>query len=327
MAGRSYIPERPAPTWLALGAPLVFVGLAWALRTILAGLVGSEVPYTLFVGAVIASAYAGGWLGGILAALLGGAVAEVSFVGGLGFNFRGTNLWGLVVFIVFSGALVAAEEALFARIRREIRLNEELSLLSRELRHRIRNLLGMTEAISQQTRRSTSNLEEFHRKFASRLRALFSAQDLIDGDGDAEVPLDFVVSGALAPFLTQERLVAPIAGPPVTIARDLVAPVTLILNELATNATKYGALSIPDGLLRIAWTVDQADMRLSWQEIGGPSVRPPEKAGFGTTLLKAAMPRSKGSVALSFDPDGLLCEIRIFGRPRSAASNGRTAEG
>lgn len=175
MAGRSYIPQRPAPIWLALGAPLVFVGLAWALRTMLAELVGSEVPYTLFVGAVIGSAYAGGWLGGMLAAFLGGAVAEASFVGGLRINLGGAELWGLVVFIVFSAALVAAEEAVFARIRREIRLNEELSLMSRELRHRIRNLLGVTEAISHQTGRSASSVEEFRRKFGSRLRALFSA--------------------------------------------------------------------------------------------------------------------------------------------------------
>lgn len=144
---------------------------------------------------------------------------------------------------------------------------------------------------------------------------------------DGEVSLDFVVSGALAPFVTQDRLVAPIDGPPVAIARDLVAPLTLVLNELATNATKHGALSSPDGLLRIGWTCELADVRLSWQEIGGPPVLPPAKAGFGTTLLKAAIPRSKGAVALSFDPDGLLCEIRIFGRPRSGASNGATAEG
>jgi two-component sensor histidine kinase len=94
-----------------------------------------------------------------------------------------------------------------------------------------------------------------------------------------------------------------------------VLTVNLALHELATNAAKYGALSVPDGRVEVAWSIDRVDHRrrmveIVWRERGGPAVRPPELRGFGSRLIESGLAREFGStVSLDFAPAGVECRI------------------
>jgi two-component sensor histidine kinase len=95
------------------------------------------------------------------------------------------------------------------------------------------------------------------------------------------------------------------------VKEDLAVTLSLLLNELATNATKYGALSVPKGRLELGW-IERADgIVIEWKEHGGPRVTPPTKVGFGTKLLSTALRRTSGGVDLRYDPDGVHCIISL----------------
>jgi two-component sensor histidine kinase len=324
----SFIPDRPAAWWKAWAVPLVAAGIAWGARYLLQPILGAAAPYLFFVGAVLVATWLGGRTGGLLATILGGFGANFSFVGLPGrFDLQGVDLLDLLVFLVFCGGLTFAEEALISGIHREILLNDELSLVGRELRHRMKNMLAVAEALSHQTGRYAASVEEFDRKLVGRLRALVTAQDLLAGDVNERAALGKIVYAAVTPYLTEGRLAAPIAGPELEIDRELVVPLALILNELATNAIKYGALSAPFGLLELDWSRNGNRAEIHWVETNGPPVSPPTMEGFGTRLLRSALPRSSGAVQLFFEPSGLRCEISVAAAapadPGADARNGR----
>jgi two-component sensor histidine kinase len=97
-----------------------------------------------------------------------------------------------------------------------------------------------------------------------------------------------------------------------------------LLNELATNATKYGALSVEEGRLKLGWTVQDEWTVIEWKEIGGPAVAKPAKAGFGSRLFENAMPKASGGANVCFEPNGLRCEIKL--RTSAASAHDRRAE-
>jgi two-component sensor histidine kinase len=321
MLKTSYLPNRPAAWWQVWALPLVTVGAAWIARYGLQTVLGAAAPYLFFVGAVLAATWWGGRLSGLLATLAGGLLANLSFVGLPNrLEVTGTELWDLVVFLGFCTVLVLAQEAMISGIRREVMLNEELALVGRELQHRIRNVLTVAEALSQQTGRSASTVEEFNRKLVERLRALGAAQDLLAGESVERVPLSVILSAAAAPFLAENRFAGPMTGPEVQVDRKLVVPLALILNELATNSVKYGALSVPSGSVALNWSRNGACAEIHWVERGGPPVTPPAREGFGSRLLRTALPTSSGAVHLHFDPSGLRCEISVgVAEPSEAA--------
>jgi two-component sensor histidine kinase len=154
-------------------------------------------------------------------------------------------------------------------------------------------------------------VEEFDRKLVGRLRALVTAQDLLEGESEAPTALKAVVLAAVEPYLAEGRLAGPIAGPELEIDREVVVPLALILNELATNSLKHGALSVSSGRVGLDWSRSGDRAEIRWIEKGGPSVSPPKSEGFGTRLLRSALPRSLGAVQVFYEPSGLRCEIAV----------------
>ena len=160
----------------------------------------------------------------------------------------------------------------------------------------------------------TWSRDERYERFIGRLRALSASADLMFGGELRSITLKEVVEYVLAPF-REDAAVFKLEGPEVFVADTDVSGLAMALHELATNAVKYGALSVPTGRVELNWEL-QADGRsvvLLWKEQGGPEVSPPEREGFGTFLLaKGALPPPH-RVDLSYPADGLQARILLVG--------------
>jgi PAS domain S-box-containing protein len=187
-------------------------------------------------------------------------------------------------------------------------------LLFDELNHRVKNTLSIVQSLAQQTLRTRPNPQDFARAFEDRLQSLARAHDLLTRDSWRGAPLDEIVAGALAPFLDESRPIR-IAGEPVMIAASTTITLSLMLHELATNAARYGALSVSDGQMSIRWAVTEAGSSLAvdlqWLEDNGPPVSPPQRKGFGSRLLAASALQLSAQFDLDYAPGGLRCRIRF----------------
>ncbi|MEH6655676.1 HWE histidine kinase domain-containing protein [Loktanella salsilacus] len=177
--------------------------------------------------------------------------------------------------------------------------------LMRETNHRLKNLLTVVQSIARMTARSC-DVSEFLPRFNARLRALSHNQDLLVSRGHEGVVLGDLVREQLRPFSGDANAAISISGPDLPLRFAAIQPIGLALHELATNAAKYGALSVPDGTLDIRWDIQDGQFTLSWTESGGPVVVPPQRTGFGSTVLQG-MTRSalEAEVTLRYDPAGV----------------------
>jgi len=190
------------------------------------------------------------------------------------------------------------------------RYEEHVKLLLREINHRSKNLLAVVQAIAIQTA-STSDPQEFARDFTRRLQALAASQDLVTEGNWTDVGLAELVRSQLAHLESFSSDRISIGGPNVRIIPSAAQAIGLALHELATNALKYGALSNSDGSITVSWTrqsaAPQASLRLLWIEKGGPPLRPPNRRGFGHTVLeKMSALALDAEVKLDFAPEGLV---------------------
>jgi PAS domain S-box-containing protein len=192
------------------------------------------------------------------------------------------------------------------------RAEKRQRLLINELNHRVKNTLATVQSIAAQTLRSAPSLERARDAFEARLVALAAAHDLLTAESWHGARLTDVVASAMAPFETAKRPQISRSGPPVWLTAQRALALSMALHELATNAVKYGALSIPEGRVAIRWTLSpDLLLSLSWIEQGGPPVAAPERAGFGSRLLQRSLARELGGeVAFTFAPEGVRCEIR-----------------
>jgi two-component sensor histidine kinase len=159
------------------------------------------------------------------------------------------------------------------------------TLLLRELQHRAKNLLAVVQSITLSTLRNVPGSATVQATILGRLQALARAQDFVAAGPGGGASLDEIVRAELAPFVTQ----ASIEGPALIARTSFAQMFALVVHELATNATKYGALSTPDGHISIRWSVDGNAFSFWWIERGGPAVEPPSTTGFGTKLINAAL--------------------------------------
>jgi two-component sensor histidine kinase len=180
-------------------------------------------------------------------------------------------------------------------------------LLIRELNHRVKNTLATVQSIAAQTL-STGCEPAVREAFAARLISLAGAHDLLtrgnwEGAGLAEVAQE-----ALGPHLGDGRIA--LSGPNLRLSPKAAVAFGMAFHELATNAAKYGALSVPEGRITLAWEVEGEGFRLRWMERGGPPVAPPTHRGFGSRLLERGLPHElHGALRLDFRPGGLDCTI------------------
>jgi PAS domain S-box-containing protein len=201
------------------------------------------------------------------------------------------------------------------RDRTEVRAAvERRELLAAEMSHRVRNTFATVQAVAALTGRHTDTPAAFQTAFGARLAALGRSHDVMVRGGWDETSLCDVIQEVLAPFAGKPGCVT-LEGVPVLLAANLVATVSLAFHELATNAVKHGALSVPGGTIRVAWTVslperDERQVELIWQERGGPPVHPPSCRGFGSQLLECGMVQG-ATVRSEFQPRGLECRITL----------------
>ncbi|ASY62158.1 Chemotaxis protein methyltransferase CheR [Sinorhizobium sojae CCBAU 05684] len=196
--------------------------------------------------------------------------------------------------------------------------------LMNELSHRVKNMLAMVQSIGSQTLRQSGSLEEFKVAFEGRLHSLARVHDLLVAENWHRADLDQLVRRTLEPYGMDDRI--RIAGPSLNMTPEAGVAMAMVLNELTTNAVKYGALSNEGGHLEVTWQLDSRDggqwVHLKWTEAGGPPVTPPSRRGFGSSLIERSITHQLGGTATqSFSAEGLHCDIafpwrEITGSPR-----------
>ena len=186
-------------------------------------------------------------------------------------------------------------------------------LILEELHHRIKNTLATVSAIASQSLRSVPGAEHAQHAIEGRLLALGRAHDLLLQARWTSADLAKIVRGATEAFDNPDMPKFTIAGPDVRMTSGAVIAIAMTLNELCTNTTKFGALSVPSGRVDIAWTVDSEAQRLhlTWTEQNGPAVRAPEKRSFGTRLIETLGKQLKGDVHLEYEPSGFVYDLEV----------------
>jgi two-component sensor histidine kinase len=193
-------------------------------------------------------------------------------------------------------------------------------LLSREIDHRAKNLLMVVQSIVHLS--GGTSIDEFKESVVGRIQALARAHGLLAASRWNAVALRSLVDEELEPYASSADCVAS-NGPDVNLKPAAAQSLGMVIHELATNAAKYGALSVPAGRVTVSWQVKQrggeARLLLQWRERNGPAVSKPTRLGFGSTLIKSALAgEPEASVTLDFDPDGVQCRIELPLVPRRA---------
>ncbi|MCF6371247.1 sensor histidine kinase [Rhizobium halophilum] len=219
-----------------------------------------------------------------------------------------------------SGSIVrdSADRPLYAvRVVRDIsdriRAERHQALLVHELNHRVKNTLTTVHSIVAQTLRTYPDPSRATQVIGERLMALSRVHDVLTRRNWESVVLSDIVAEALEPYADFSERFA-VSGPEVSLAPRACLSFAMAIQELTTNAIKYGALSVPGGQVAVTWDVERSGsmLRFAWQESGGPSVTPPIRRGFGTRLLEGGLARDmNGSAILAFASDGLRCTFEV----------------
>lgn len=218
---------------------------------------------------------------------------------------------------IVGNALSEAAHSIAAREQALRKSELHTRFVMRELAHRSKNLLAVVQAIARQTGRSTQDVNEFNAQLGERLAGLGRSQDLLVQKSWQGVSLDDLVSAQLKPFVEAGNDRVESQGPPVLLDADAAQSLGMALHELATNASKHGALSVPTGRISITWDwLQVADgerrLQLRWKEIGGPPVTPPQRKGFGHAVIERLTAASmRGTAELDWRPEGLCWTLEV----------------
>jgi two-component sensor histidine kinase len=186
-------------------------------------------------------------------------------------------------------------------------------LILGELHHRIKNTLATVSAIASQSFRAAPSIEHGQKAMEGRLIALGRAHDLLMQVSWANASLNHTLSSATEPYDRRGARRFHFNGPDIRITSGAVVALAMSFNELCTNTTKFGALSVPMGRVEIAWTIDELKQRLHlvWTERGGPKVAPPTRRSFGTRMMESLGQQLNGQVQLTYEPDGFIYSLDV----------------
>jgi two-component sensor histidine kinase len=262
-------------------------------------------PFVTFMPVVVISAVLLQWPYAVLAALASLVTVVVLFGETARIQLTPANqiLWGTFVFL--AGFIIVVGHILRETILELEAQAATIRGFNAELQHRTKNTLQIVRALASRAMRTTDPVE-FYETLAGRLDSLVRANELLGSSRLEPCEAAELIRVALQPF--------PIGafqadGPPCMIAGEPGKQLMMALHELATNAVKYGALSVDGGHVVISWTVEGDQLDLFWQERGGPPVRPPTKAGLGTRILSPG--GGLRAVDLDYRPDGVACRISV----------------
>ena len=184
-------------------------------------------------------------------------------------------------------------------------------MLTDEIHHRMKNILTMVTSIVRQSMRSAQTLEQAETAIGVRLIAMSKAHDLLLKADWQSARLETVIQGAIEQHNTAAGRIQ-VQGEDLEVASASILPLSLLLNELCTNATKYGALSRDSGVVTVSWETDADALILRWVESGGPPVTQPTTKSFGTRLIEGGIPRQFGDTGqLTFPATGARFEMTV----------------
>jgi two-component sensor histidine kinase len=189
---------------------------------------------------------------------------------------------------------------------------EEQETLTKEMSHRVKNLFAMTDSMIRMTARNSTTKEQMAESLSGRLRALSDAHSLVRRSFNPEThePVGVELSDVISTVLRPHR--NPVMnGAHVQLGERATNSVALVFHELATNASKYGALSVEGGTVYVDWTADGDTLVLTWRETGGPPVMAPKKNGFGTALVRSTIAGHGGTIESDWAREGLTARISV----------------
>jgi PAS domain S-box-containing protein len=198
-------------------------------------------------------------------------------------------------------------------VTEQVQARERQVLLINELNHRVKNTLATVQSIASQSLRGARSLEEARQAFEARLMALSRAHDVLTRENWEGADLVEIAAQAVEPYRGAEERVR-ITGPKVRLSPRAALALAMGLQELSTNAVKYGALSNETGRVAISWRIDRAAaphrLNLRWEERDGPPVAPPGRRGFGSRLIERSLSQDlDGQARISFLAGGVICDI------------------
>lgn len=210
------------------------------------------------------------------------------------------------------GVIIGASKV--ARDITERKRAEKLQqLLIDELNHRVKNTLAMIQAISSQSLRHAKNPRDFVSSFNGRVQALALAHESITATKLQGANVADIVREQVSLGQGEDRRIR-CSGPALLLDPQVTVHLSLVLHELATNARKYGALSVPEGQLTVRWEL-RANARRSlfliWEETNGPKVNAPRERGFGSTLIERTLSGHGGESSIRFNEAGVTCQITL----------------
>ncbi len=207
--------------------------------------------------------------------------------------------------LLAQAGLDAAEQRVIERLQR---------VLVEELHHRAKNMLATVMAITSQSLRSAESLQHGREAIGNRLVALGRVHDLLLQTVWASAGLAEILRIAIEPFDSPSASRFIIQNPDIEVSAGAVLPLAMVLNELCTNALKYGALSNTQGCVHIVATVDAAreQFQLRWSETGGPAVATPSRRGFGTKLIEQSFAgQLNGDARITYAATGVVCVLDV----------------
>jgi two-component sensor histidine kinase len=197
-------------------------------------------------------------------------------------------------------------------LRREVterkRAEHHQKLLNAELHHRVKNTIATVQAVVQLSLRTSDSLESFRQAIGARISSLANTHTMLTHYSWNATSFKDLVESELRPYDALGHVST--SGPDIRLSSQIAVTLGMVVHELVTNATKYGALSIGSGRVRLDWTTtpvgDGERLRIEWTETGGPKVTPPSRRGFGSMLLDRLLAHQlDGESRFEFHPDGL----------------------
>lgn len=200
---------------------------------------------------------------------------------------------------------------LFRDMTQAKRDEEYRAVLARETRHRTNNLLTVLTSIVNLT--DGENVRDYKAKLIGRIHALNNSQRFLRENQGESASLSALVELELGAYRTEDHARTHWEGPPVSLDPPQAQSMAMALHELATNATKYGALSNPEGHVEVVWHLkNDRVLHLRWAESGGPPVTPPKRSGMGTGIITAVIEgQLGGAVTFDWQAQGLICDLSM----------------
>ncbi len=293
---------------------MLFVVLSIAVPTLVRyafePLLQGRIPYLTYFPAVMLASLLVEWPAAAIVALGSLVTNDLLFKPAVGFSPNET-LAREILFVLVSAALIFLGQTLRRMVKELDTAARREAFLAAELGHRSKNNLALIGAVARRCLEPGLSAEAFLDRLLPRIQALAQAQDLLTRNECENCELRALVEDALKPFADHGGI--SVEGPKTPISPAECTPLVMAVHELATNASKYGALSVPEGRVTVSWDgASHEGVTLVWQESNGPRVEPPQRRGLGSRPV-GLIDRHPAfrAVSLEFPPDGARCSIAL----------------